>query len=94
MHENVGKYCEWEDAGGVKRKGYIAEFIPKGTRIPEWYIVGQANPKGVRFRSHQYVSKRDNRYLVDCGVHRVAKGVSDVVYRLVSVTWASLSIRH
>jgi hypothetical protein len=92
MRENIGRYCEWVDAGGVKRDGYIAEFIPKGTRIPDWYIKGQANPKGVRFRTHQYVSKRDDRYLIDCGMHRLTEDITDVVYRLVSVTWKNLLI--
>jgi hypothetical protein len=95
MRENIGMQVEWTDTNGHRHVGRVAEYLPKGMAIPVWYIKGQANPKGVRFRTHQVVSKRDDRYIVDCGLHTIAKDeldrpIKDVEYRLVSLAWASL----
>jgi len=91
---DIGDRVRWQDKDGNKHQGIIAEFIPKNKAIPEWWISGQAHPKGVRFRTHQLVSKRDDRYIVDCGIHVIANvdgtPIRDVVYRLVSTRWSSL----
>ena len=92
MRENIGKRVKWMDKNGREHVGTIAEYLPKGEQIPQWYISGQSDPKGVRFRTHQLVSKRDNRYIVDCGISYVAEGIRDVEYRMVSVTWPSLIV--
>jgi len=90
MNENVSRLVRWQDRNGSIFQGFIAEFIPRGVKIPEWYIKGQLHPKGIRFKTHQYVSKRDDRYMVDCGIHIIAytengEPIRDVVYRLVPV---------
>lgn len=54
--------------------------------MPEWYIRGQANPKGVRIRTHQRVTRGD-RYLVDCG-----QSEKDVEYRFIGVKHKSIQI--
>jgi len=88
MELSIGDKIGWIDNGTGKRfTGYVAYFIPKGEHIPEWYVKGQANPKGIRFRTHQLIARRDDRWLIDCGMANVGKDeggspVRDVVYRM------------
>ena len=92
MDLEIGDKVGWIDNGTLKHfSGYIACLVPKGEHIPEWYVKGQRNPKGIRFRVHQLVARRDDRWLVDCGMDKVGKDtdgnvVDDVVYRMVP-TW-------
>jgi hypothetical protein len=87
----VGDEIQWkEPRSGNRYRGYIAAFVPKGEKIPDWFIDGQRHPKGVRFRTHQLVSNRDDRWIVDCGMSTVYEKdgvtVDDVVYHMVP-TW-------
>ena len=81
-----GQAIEWTGRDGVTRRGIVAHFVPKGEPIPTWYTENVDHNISVRFRTHQLVSKRDDRYIVDCGTRRIETddGVyTDVEYRMV-----------
>jgi hypothetical protein len=88
-----GDLVTWVDNGANHDRftGYVAAFIPKGEAIPDFFIKGQLHPKGIRIRKRQWVARRDDRYLVDCGMVTLGTDergrlVRDVCYRLVA-TW-------
>jgi hypothetical protein len=90
---NIGDYVTWTDNGAGQETyyGYLACFVPKQTPIPEHFIKGQLHPKGIRIRKRQWVARRDDRWLVDCGMITLGHTedgtpIRDVCYRLVA-TW-------
>ena len=76
--------------------GYIAMYLPKGQEVPMCYRNGRRGTKLPRFRSHQFVSKHDDRYIVDCGIHTIDYNgdtpVKDVVYRMVNVNNKTIKV--
>ncbi len=86
----VGDAVAWQDREGRNYQGYVAAFLRKGEPIPVWFTENQRTPSGRRFKQKQLVARRDDRYIVDCGVGVVGEDedgapIRDVVYRCVPI---------
>jgi len=97
MDLKVGDHVHWTDRDGGRHVGYIAAFVPKREPIPHWFLDGQRHPKGIRIRKRQIKARRDDRWIVDCGMAVVGKDeggkeVTDVVYRMVP-TWSRTIVK-
>ena len=97
MELKIGDHIVWRDRDNNRYNGYVAAFVPKGERIPEWFLDGQRHPKGIRIRKRQIKARRDDRWIIDCGMDNVGNDeggnpVDDVVYRMVP-TWTKSIVK-
>lgn len=100
MQLSVGDRVRWTTKDGLVVEGTVALYLPVGEPIPDAYY---ERPRGVteftkvrRFRPTQRVARRDNRYIVDCGIQQVAtdyhgRPVYDTVYHILP-EWAEWRI--
>ncbi len=84
----TGDHVAWHDRDGNRYQGYVALYLRKGEPVPEWFTADQRTPHNRRFKQKQLVARRDDRYVVDCGVGRVGvdedgNPIEDVIYRCV-----------
>lgn len=83
----VGDYIRWIDRDDERRYGYVAAFIPKGTPISAAYRISVTRPDQKRICNKQRIARRDDRWIIDCGIDVIGKDdngvpIKDVVYRI------------
>ena len=72
----IGDTVKWRDESGQWRIGIVAYIAPGGSTVPAKYFT-----PATRFNSK---TRRDGRYIVDCGVKRVKINEDErdgIVYR-------------
>lgn len=82
-----GDRITWQDRDGNRYTGYVAAFVPKGTPIPDGYRISSARKDYRRICDKQRIARRDDRWIIDCGMDVVDKDmegrpIKDVVYRM------------
>jgi hypothetical protein len=87
LNLKIGDRIQWRDRDGNRFTGYVALFVPKGTAIPDGYRIGPARKDYRRICDKQRIARRDDRWLIDCGMDKFGqdedgKAIMDVVYRM------------